>query len=257
MKWILVSYCVITVAIADIFTKDDTKSTPLGMQSAAVGLDEWIRVWHMNFSEHGADCPQPWVRRQDGLKPYCAMASSKAGCSSIIAQYFDFSKIRGLVTGYQKGTPDGFRASKDDNADIDDPYVDGVSITVGQPHEQRKHVWTYAAGLTKKGNYPTANCPCSVTPGPNPSSFVGEHYYCSSGSPDFPDSGHIYVDNPLWDGTGCTNNRDNCCANVGLPWFYREFTTRQDGYIEIRICRNQDASDEDVFVNGLQLYIKY
>ena len=256
MRWILVSYCVITVAIADILTKLDTKSTPLGMQSNG-WLDGWTRVVHINFSQSGTDCPKPWVLRQEGLKTYCAIESSESGCSPISVHTLDITKIRGLVTGYQKGTPDGFRASKENNADIDDPYVDGVSITLGHGKSHRKHVWTYAAGLTMNGNYPSNNCPCSVTPGPKPSSFVGEHYYCSSGSPDFPASGHIYVDNPLWDGNGCTNNRDNCCSNAGLPWFYREFPTKQEGYIEIRICRNQDASDEDILINGLEIYVQY
>ena len=252
MKWILVCHCIVAVAIAadvEVFSKVDTKSTP----HFDGWLDGWTRIANINFSEHGADCPSPWVLNQEGTKPYCRMASTTSGCSSVTYQAIPYTKIRGLVTGYQKGTTDGFRASRDDNADIDDPYVDGVSITLGKP---RRHVWTYAAGLTKNANHPDNNCPCSVTSGPNPSSFVGDNYYCSSGSPNFPANEHIYVDSPLWEGTGCIDARDNCCANAGLPWFYREFPTEQYDDIEVRICCNQDYSDEAVFVNGLELYLQ-
>ena len=35
--------------------------------------------------------------------------------------------------------------------DIDDPYVDGLSITYGNS-PARKHLWTYAAGASENGN---------------------------------------------------------------------------------------------------------
>ena len=37
-------------------------------------------------------------------------------------------------------------------------YVDGVSITLGNPH---KHVWTYAAGVSDNMNYPYITCLCA------------------------------------------------------------------------------------------------
>ena len=60
--------------------------------------------------------------------------------------------------------------------------VDGVSITAGATH-----VWTYAAGFQEAKREPSEdqepNCPCNsasqhVTP-----PFVGNDYYCESGSP--------------------------------------------------------------------------
>ena len=60
-----------------------------------------------------------------------------------------------------------------------DVYVDGISITSGNP---RKHVWTYAVGLSDDYNYLQFNCPCAKTPGQDPPTFVGNYYYCESGS---------------------------------------------------------------------------
>ena len=120
----------------------------------------------------------------------------------------------------------------------------------------RRHVWTYAAGLTKNSKRPNNNCPCAVVPGPNAPLFVGENYYFSSGSSNFPEKDRIYTKDPLWQGNGCTNKRDSCCTDVGLPWFYRAFPTNQyDDHIEVRICYNQDYSDEAVLIDKLVLYI--
>ena len=64
--------------------------------------------------------------------------------------------------------------------DINSNYVDGMYITYGSP---RKHIWTYAVGLSDDNNYNgNYNCPCAKYPGPAPPSFVGDHYYCESGN---------------------------------------------------------------------------
>ena len=57
-------------------------------------------------------------------------------------------------------------------------YVDGISITLRSPCA---HVWTYAAGLSDDHDYEDNNCPCVIIPGPSPSVFVGNDYYCESG----------------------------------------------------------------------------
>ena len=62
---------------------------------------------------------------------------------------------------------------------LDGAYVDEISITTGSP---RKHVWTYAVGLSNGYNYPQLNCPCTKTPGPDSPPYVGTHYYCESGN---------------------------------------------------------------------------
>ena len=162
-----------------------------------------------------------------------------------------YNMTAGYVRGYQKGTTNGFQGSQYNG--INGPYVDGVSITLGYP---RKHVWTYAIGYSEDEYAPNNNCPCAVTPGPDPPSFVGEHYYCQSGSPSYSSSNSYYTNATLWQGTGCTNSRDNCCAIVELPFFYREFVIRQHESIEVRICSSNDYSQQAVLIDKVQLYIK-
>ena len=118
---------------------------------------------------------------------------------------------------------------------IDDLYVDGISITLGSP---RKHVWTYAVGYSDDLDN-KHNCPCATIPGPSPPAFVGNHYYCESGNVGAVDYAKYYLSDPLWDGSGCTSD-NGCCAQIGMPWFYRKLSLPVAEDFEIRICKNEN-----------------
>ena len=135
---------------------------------------------------------------------------------------------------------------------LDGVYVDGISITCGNP---RKHVWTYAVGLSDDNNYPYCNCPCAKTPGPDPPPFVGSHYHCEAGDTGTYVHATLYSSDPLWDGAGCLSE-NSCCYDAGLPWFFRQFPVTTTGDIEVRICRDQGFADEGVAVEQLQLYVQ-
>ena len=134
---------------------------------------------------------------------------------------------------------------------LDNRYVDGVSITVGNP---RKHVWTYAAGVSDDvgGIY---SCPCARSQGLAPPSFVGEHYYCESGNTGGVQLERYYTEDPLWDGTGCLDN-NNCCTDANQPWFFRQLVTNRQDDIEARLCTNQVFADEAILVEQIQLYVQ-
>ena len=183
----------------------------------------------------------------------CGSTSSSAGCYSTIFSLDNgtsYHEIRGMVRGYQKGTTDSFD-SRHGFRDINATYVDGVSITLGS---SRKHVWTYVVGCSDESSHSTSNCPCAVHPGPSPPSFVGDHFYCESGSTSYPSVGTYYTDDPLWDGAGC--GEDTCCNNEELPWFHRTFPEPQNDYIEVRICADERPDNEAVLVDQLKLYVK-
>ena len=258
MKWILVSYVMTMIAIAadvNAFSKyDDTDIKALGIGTG------WITVAKFDLS-NGDNCPQELENITISGKPFCRIPNDNPGCTSIVykVQQLSYNRTYGMVRGYQKGTANGFHASQPSRAgaSINEAYIDGVSITIEQTIGQntyRRHVWTYAAGLTSEGNHPGYNCPCSVIPGPNSPSFVGEHFYCSSGAKTNASKGVYYTDSPLWQGTGCTNFKDNCCSKIGLPWFYREFAPTT-GNMEVRICSNQYFEDEGILIDKLWLLV--
>ena len=220
----------------------------------------WMRIANIN---KGDTCPSGWAK----YKSYCT-GGSAAGCHSahFSVDTTNYTKICGKVLGYQKGTMDCFFPSayahgKADyyrpatsSRSLDGVYVDGISITSGNP---RKHVWTYAVGLSDDYNYPQLNCPCAKTPGPDPPVFVGSHYYCESGNTGIFNGKEaiLYNNDTLWDGEGCLPE-NSCCYDAGMPWFFRQFPTTTTGDIEVRICYDEVFTNEAVVVEQIQLYVQ-
>ena len=87
----------------------------------------------------------------------------------------------GRARGYQKGETLGFYGSDPGFSItmIDQSYVSGLSITYrNNPHT---HIWTFASGFSERFNI-VWNCSCFIHPGNDPPSFVGNDYFCESGS---------------------------------------------------------------------------
>ena len=218
----------------------------------------WTTIVKLDTSR-GDACPSGWTKITtpgDLPKLVCRSGNDANGCYSAIFTTYNitFNKICGQVKGYQKGTPDAFHSTKYDTKSINDHYVDGLSITLGNP---RKHVWTYAIGYSENGNFPDFNCPCAATPGPDPPSFVSSHYYCESGSTaDAIHTSVLYTSDMLWDGYGCHHANNNCCTNPDMPWFFRQFSHSMDHYLEARICTREGFHNEDTLVESIELYIQ-
>ena len=88
------------------------------------------------------------------------------------------------------------------------------------------------------------NCPGAKHPGPDPLTYVGSHYYCDGGR-----------DDALWNGAGCPSE-NSCCCDAGMPWFFQQFPVTVTGDIEVRICHDQQFSNEGILVQQVQLYIQ-
>ena len=209
----------------------------------------WMRIADLNTSR-GDDCPSGWTNITNPIKA-CIAPNDSAGCYSTYYSTLSipYSKVCGMAVGYQKETTDAFTETES----INGPYVDGVSITCGNP---RKHIWTYAIGRGDSSNDSSiqlSNCPCSKYSGRPPQSFVHENYYCESGAV-LADFGY-FIDDPLWDGKGCSSE-NNCCSDLGMPWFYRHTPLMISDDIEIRICHDESSANEDVLIGELQLYVQ-
>ena len=93
------------------------------------------------MSQPGATCPETLSQESsNGLTLCFGTHSSNTGFffSTFGLQY---TRVCGQFRGYQQGKPDSF--ANDLTRSIDNSYVDGVSITYGNP---RMHIWTYAVG---------------------------------------------------------------------------------------------------------------
>ena len=212
----------------------------------------WMRIANIDTTQ-GDDCPSGWSKITQP-RPLCRGSGDTAGCYSA---YFSNNKaqynfICGKLRGYQKGTPDSFRAHAASHS-IDKPYLDGVSITVDIPH---KHIWSYAIGNSQAHDPGPhkINCPCAKYPGANPPVFVKDHYYCESGSKGHSPKSAFHGSDAVWDGDGCSAG-DGCCSTLGAPWFYRHFTEPEGGAVEVRICRDEAYTNEATLLDQVQLYI--
>ena len=216
------------------------------METKLSGSRGWARVAYINMTESGAQCPTP-LRTITSPKMSCGRTA--AGCASVIfpTEGMRYSKICGQAVGYQFYSMDGFQGPND----INSYYVDGISITYGSP---RKHVWTYAVGLSDDGNYAAYNCPCAKVPGPAPPSFVSDHYYCESGNTGAYEN-KLHANDPLWDGAGCGAG-NNCCTQPGMPWFCRILPREVEEDIEVRICASSGITNEDLHLELLAIYIQ-
>ena len=214
----------------------------------------WRRIASINMSA-GDDCPTGWVKSSYSSITFCRAPNDSAGCYSTFfsTNGVSYQHVCGRAKGYQKGGPDAFSQS---SLSIDTYYVDGLSITHGNP---RQHIWTYAAGYTDAGSsYSCCNCPCAATPGPQLryDSFVGSNYYCESGTVSSVSIDTYYFPDPLWDGRGCSTRNRCCVTNTNQPWFYYQLSAMTQDDIEVRICRNDYFSREGILVDMLELYIQ-
>ena len=209
----------------------------------------WMQVVDVDMNRDDS-CPGTWQKITTPRR--LCVGSVAAGCASA---HFDgkgnsYEHICGQTKGYQKGGTDAFPST---SQSIDGIYVDEISITLGSP---RKHVWTYAAGLSDNDNRNGLyTCPCATYPGPNPPAFVGNDYYCESGDVGKANVNIYYLSDPLWDGSGCTSG-NSCCTQIGMPWFYRKLPVSVAEDFEVRICKNDHHSDENVAVEIMEIYVK-
>ena len=152
----------------------------------------------------------------------------------------------------QNMTPPGIYVPDTLSKTVNGVYVDGVSITLGDP---RKHVWTYAVGVSDDFNYEYGNCPCANHSALQAPLFVGDNYYCESGNTGVFDASVLYSEDALWDGEQCLPD-NSCCDQTGQPWFYHQLPISVREHLEVRICQDQPHFDEVVTVEKLQLFIQ-
>ena len=230
-----------------ITISDDFISTCAGVGGG------WKRIANINISA-GDDCPGEWRKATQSGVSFCRVASDdRYTCSSanFSTNGISYQRVCGRARGYQKGdTPAFYGSHRHYNRTIDQDYVDGLSITYSS--NPRQHIWTFASGRGERSHNPY-NCPCSISGGYSPSSFVENNYYCESGSQYRPSNGEYFFNDALWDGEGCV---DNCCDDTTQPWFYRQLNQTTQDDIEARICSHGGFMYASSLIDQIELYIQ-
>ena len=147
------------------------------------------------------------------------------------------------------------------NIDNCNTYVDGVTITYGS--NPRKHIWTYACGAVQNvlgsDHFRSHICPCNNdSSGTYVPEWIGSDHYCESGSYSTVSNSRVLFSNDtLWDGQHCNGNEGPCCTNPKMPWFIKTLNENTTKDIELRMCGNENPSNnEDTPLDIIELYIR-
>ena len=205
----------------------------------------WTRMAFLNMSDPTQNCLSPFELYESNGVRACGRPHPLTGHSHSVtfpANQTLYSQVCGRISGYQYYSPDGFPGGN-----IDYRYVDGISLTHGS---HRQHIWSFATSKAIGGT--SSSCPCAG--GSSPPTFVGNDYFCESGSNGGPVNQTMYTSDPLWDGQGCVSGEPiACCQATGIPWFHKVLNTPTSDFIELRMC---GANDEDSPFSLYEIYVK-
>ena len=181
----------------------------------------WIRVAKLNKTDADFQCFKGLKKNEQNQ---CVKNTSMSGCSSVIFPAgIPYLHICGKILAYGINSPDGFHMP----SNINDNYVDGVSLTYGSDSD-RHHVWTFAARIDQI-KQPWVVDTCNVTV----PEFVGKDFTCMR-----------------------LLNSDTCPTSSCAPEFNRQLQVPTSDNIEMRVCTDQVMSDENIVIDDVEIYIQ-
>ena len=221
----------------------------------------WTRVAFVNMSVPGSSCPPGLVQYNISNTSLCWINNNYVGCNSAFFSTFGFNytKVCGRVRGYQYNYPEAF-ACHIYNYNCLNSQIKTYGVTLTYGNNPRKHTWTYAGGNQEQGTGSNL-CPCN-----NGSQymnysipFVGNDYYCESGTNTIGSINELFLNDPLWDGQDCPGREATCCTSTKMPWFMKTLNETTNDDIELNAC----GSHYDYFTAGggtpfdlVEFYIK-
>ena len=219
----------------------------------------WTRMAYLNMTDSSQTCPSAWATVNTPVRACGRQLSNHGSCNSVFysSNRLSYTQVCGRINGYQFGSPNAFWSYVTRNISLDSWYVDGVSLTHGPPGS-RTHVWTFVNAWYETDIDLNRICTCMLSnyseqPFTVPS-FVGNNYFCATGSRGNPGSTVLH-NNPLWDGVGCTGS-NTCCQFNQPPWFCRTLPTATSDDLEVRICADQETSNENTYISNIELYVR-
>lgn len=213
------------------------------------GTRGWKRVAFVNMTDTSQECPLG-LALTSFSKRTCGSttANSQVGrCDSTTfsVNATQYSRVCGRVIGYKYfQTAAFFSYYGRSQTTVEGYYVDGISLTHGA-EGQRQHIWTFAGSLSDFDDGSQSGvsfCACAAINPVLPPPFVGDDYFCESGTND-PTTANIpafYPDDPLWDGQNCGPGPtgEACCEFNNPPWFTKTLPSPTTDDIELRLCSN-------------------
>ena len=228
---------------------------------SACGSGDWTRAVFLNMSDTSQSCPSAWNLVTTPVRSCGRRLASFRVCDSVSYTISrSYSSVCGRIIAYQIGWAAGFYNFVSKGlSEIDDAYLDGVSLTHG-PQGSRVHIWSFVGALYEQStSYRTdVTCPCSntlITWSLQTPSFINNNYFCDSGNPGPGTSHTAFYNDPLWDGQGC-GSTSSCCTFNTPPYFKRTLNESTSDALEIRNCYGVQSYAEDKLITLIDIYVK-
>lgn len=229
-------------------------STPVQVYCDMESLNGgWMRIANENFSNSSVSCPCNWTSTTENSMSYCTVIDNEEQGLWTIDNICPFTEVRGQVSIDQKGSPDAFYTSLGTIKDIDENYVDGVSVTYGTGGTDRQHLFTYAVGVPYD-NDTMRSCECQGSEYRDYPRFVQWDFMCDTGYTNSSDFTAV-APRTLFSGEGCETG-SGCCHVAGSPWFYKELPQSVSKTLDMRIMADGNHSDEMILIKHVQLFVR-
>ena len=238
--------------VAPLSNSKNNRTAPQTLTPCGRG---WKRIAFLNMSDQAQLCPSPWTEFSSENKRVCFKSpSSRRNCDSVTFRNTrgEYSQVCGRITGYQKGIAFGFHESS--SRSIDTYYINGISITHGQ--SPRKHIWSFVVGWSEVDDL--GSCPCASPTRQSPiPHYVGNNYFCETGTSVNENNNLFFSNDTLWDGQGCSSARSSCeCTLNSPPWFTAQLSNSTADDIEIRSCVYYTTAESNIGIEMIELYVK-
>ena len=203
----------------------------------------WMRVFELDMTDNSTQCPSDLRLNDTNLRTCGINSSGNLACSSATFNLngIKYSSVHGVIRAYGCGSPDAYGIAEGQRnisyLNIDSNYVDGISLTYGMT--PRQHIWTFAVGNSGCGNSPP---------------FVYSDYYCG----DIDQTSSICNSNNQniqWNGSSC-ESQSQCCSLNNPTQFYKQLPQPTTDDIEMRLCRDQSAFNENIFIDMIDIYVQ-
>ena len=219
----------------------------------------WRRVAFIDMTDPSQDCPKGLTQTNYPEVRSCGRAwADTLRCSEPIlfpVNGSPYNRVCGRARAYRLGWHNAFSSYVSHKYTIDDPYLDGLSLTHGSP---RSHIWSFASGLFSGAvgdAFPEHRCPCDPGNSYTAPEFVGKDYFCESVATvdNYKIDPHrFYPDNALWDGQDLLNP---CYGNNNAPWFIKTLPAPTTDDIELRLCTVTGASESNFALELLEIFV--
>ena len=221
------------------------------------GSQGWRRVGFVNMTDPSQDCPPGLTLTSHSIRSCGSSHDTYSECSSTTFNVsgVQCSQVCGSIKAYQYGYTYAFYQYLTRNSNLEESYVDGVSLTHGAAGE-RQHIWTFAAEVSGLMSYlDIFKCPNDFDGSESPP-YVNGDYFCESGNSDDINTYRVFFgSDPLWDGEGCGFNTTSCQFN-NPPYFSKILPAPTTDDIELRLCHFDYTEYVDVPIELVELYIK-